>query len=697
MRRRLLALLALFALGALALASGRPAPATADEGMWLFSNPPVKILQEKYNFTPTAEWLNHVQQASVRFNVGGSGSFVSSNGLVMTNHHVGADALQKLSTAEHNLLKEGFHARTREEELKCLDMELNVLDSTEDVTDRVNAAVKSGMSAADAQQARRAVMNTIEEESLKQTGFRSDVITLYQGGRYHLYRYKRYTDVRLVFAPEQDIAFFGGDPDNFEYPRWDLDVCFFRVYENDQPVKIKHFLAWSEAGAAPGELVFVSGNPGRTDRAYTVEHLKYLRDVSLPDTLNLLRRYEVLLNIYSNESTENARRARDELFGVQNSRKARLGGLGGLQDPTVMNAKLREENDLRSRVKADAKLRESVGDPWSEIAESLELLETIRTEYSLYEQGRAFNSHLFDIARTLVRLADETQLPNTQRLREYTDSGMESLEQELFSEAPIYADLEKTQLADSLAYLMETMGGDDPFVQQILDGMSPTDRAAALIDNSQLMDVGMRQQLRQGGKQAIDASSDPLIQLARLVDPKSRAIRKTYEEKVVEPQEQAYAKLAEAKFAAFGDSVYPDATFTLRLAFGEVKGYELGGEQVPPFTHIGGLYEHAAEHNFQPPFAPPERWMQNREKLKLDMPFNFVCTADIIGGNSGSPVINAKGEVVGLIFDGNIQSLVLDFVYTDEVARAVSVHSSGIRESLLKIYGADELVQELGK
>ncbi len=696
MLRRLFVIVALLAACTLALDAHRPRTATADEGMWLFSNPPTKLLKEKYNFTPTEEWLEHVQRASVRFNVGGSGSFVSSQGLVMTNHHVGADALQKLSTAERDLLKEGFHARSRDEEMKCLDMELNVLQSTEDVTDRVNAAVKQGMSPADAQQARRAAMNTIEQESLDKTGLRSDVITLYQGGRYHLYRYKRYTDVRLVFAPEQDIAFFGGDPDNFEYPRWCLDVCFFRVYENDQPVEIEHYFKWSAAGADAGELVFVSGNPGSTDRMYTVDHLKYLRDTAIPDVLNLLRRYEVLLNVYSNESAENERRARDFLFGVQNSRKARLGGLAGLQSPAVMTAKQSAERSLREKVMGDAQLRQSIGDPWTQIDESLELLKTIRDDYTLFEQGRAFNTDLFDIARTLVRLADESQLPNAQRLREYADAGIPSLEQSLFSEAPIYADLEKVKLADSLGYLMEIAGGDDEFVQAILAGMSPTDRAAQLIDGTQLMDVGFRQQLRQGGKQAVENSDDPLIQLAKLVDPKSRAVRQMYEEKVSEPQEQAYAKIAEAQFAAYGDSVYPDATFTLRLAFGEVKGYELGGEQVPYTTQIGGTYTHAAEHNFESPFAPPESWMQNKDKLNLDTPFNFVCTADIIGGNSGSPVINKDAEVVGIIFDGNIQSLVLDFAYTDEVARAVSVHSAGIKEALQKIYGASELVEELG-
>ena len=666
----------------------------ADEGMWLFNQPPRELLKERYGFDPTDKWLEHLQKSAVRFNSGGSGSFVSSDGLVMTNHHVAADALHKLSTADRDLIESGFLARTKAEELKCVDLELNVLMSIEDVTERVNVAVKPGMSAAEAQQARRAVSNTIEKESTDKTGLRSDVVTLFQGGRYNLYRYKKYTDVRLVFAPEKDIAFFGGDPDNFEYPRYDLDVSFFRIYEDGKPVTPPDYLSWSKSGAADDELVFVAGHPGRTSRLNTVAHLEFLRDVTFPDQLNNIRRREVTLKVYSDRGLENARRAQDELFGYQNSRKARLGGLSGLQTPAIMDSKRQAEKALRQAADSDPKLKDARG-AWNEVDAALVEWRKLFVDHTLYERSMAFNTELYGIARALVRLSAETAKPNEDRLREYAESGLDSLKQQLFSEAPIYPDLETVKLSDSLSYLLEQTGGDDPFALEILANMSPADRAAQLVSGTKLADVKFRQQLADGGASAIAASDDPLIVLARLVDPKAREVHKAYEEKVDEPLRQAYAKIAQAKFAIEGTSTYPDATFTLRLAFGQVKGYEDQGKPVPPWTVIGNTYKHAEEHGSVPPFKLPKSWLDDKSKLNPQTPFNFVCTADIIGGNSGSPVVNREGEVVGLIFDGNIQSLVLDFVYTDQVARAVSVHSSAISEALRKVYDAGELADEL--
>jgi hypothetical protein len=665
-----------------------------DEGMWLFNHPPREMLRDKYNFDPTDAWLNHVQQSAVRFNSGGSGSFLSSEGLVMTNHHVGADALQKLSSAKHDYLQQGFHAKTRAEEIRCLDLELNVLIAIQDVTARVSAAVTAGMSSAEAEKARRAVMNTIEKESLDKTGLRSDVVTLYHGGEYHLYRYKKYTDVRLVFAPEKQIAFFGGDADNFEYPRYDLDICFFRAYENDKPAKIEHYLKWSPTGAGDGELVFVAGNPGHTDRLNTVDHLEYLRDRSFPTSMGILYRREVLLKAYSERSRENARRAADDYFGIQNSRKAKLGGLAALQDPAIMDRKRANQQSLREAIRSNAKLAD--GDQaWAQVADAMNTLKTIQIRKLVLEDMAAFDADLFHIARGVLRMAQETAKPNTDRLREYRESNLESVKQRLYSTAPIYLDLETIRLEGSLSMLIEMLGADDALVVQILDGKSPKMRAAELVQGTKLQDVALRKQLAEGGLTAVEASEDPLLALARLVDPAAREVRKKYESQVDEPLRQAYAKIAQARFALYGKDMYPDATFTLRLAFGVVRGYRAAGHDVPPWTTIGGAYQHAAEHDNAEPFQLPASWIAAKSKLDLTTPLNFICTADIIGGNSGSPVINRPGELVGIIFDGNIESLALDFVYSDDVARAVSVHSSGIVEALRQVYRADKLVDEL--
>jgi len=664
--------------------------ARGDEGMWLFNAPPRTILKERHNFEVTDAWLEHVQKSSVRFNSGGSGEVVSEDGLIMSNHHVGADALQKLSTKENDYMKNGFHARTLAEEKPAKDLELNILMGIEDVTARVNAAVKTGMSDEDAFKARRAVIAEIEKESKDKTGLRSDVVTLYQGGAYHLYRFKRYTDVRLVFAPEQQIAFYGGDPDNFEYPRYDLDICFFRAYENGKPAKFDHYLKWSAKGTAEGDLIFVSGHPGRTSRLLTMDELTYVRDYRLPRTLARLFRLEVLLQSYSGRSKENQRRAKDDLFGVQNSRKANKGRLEGLLDPEVMAKKAAAEKKLREAVASRDEFKDA-REAWDRISAAQKVIAENATRYNLIEGGAAFNSELFGIARTCLRAVEEHKKPNGERLREFTDAGRESLELGLFSDKPIYDDLEQLLLADSLTYLVEELGATNATVQKILAGKSPRERATDLVTGTKVKDVAVRKQLYDS---AAATSKDPMIEVARLIDSEARDLRKILDTQG-EVKQQAHAKIAKARFAVEGTSSYPDATFTLRLAFGTVKGYEEAGQRIAPHTTFTGLYERAAEQEYRPPFDLPKRWLDRKRRLDLKTPFNFVSTADIIGGNSGSPVIDRKGELVGIIFDGNIQSLVLDFAYTEEQARAVSVDSRGILEGLRKIYDAKNVVSEL--
>jgi hypothetical protein len=676
-----------------ALLSASALSISADEGMWLFNDPPRELLRTRHNFEITPEWLEHLQRASVRFMSGGSGAFVSEDGLVASNHHVAADAIQKLSTPERDLFAEGFYARTLDEELPCKDLELNVLVSMEDVTARVNAAVPEDLPPEKAAEARRAIFAEIEQESLQRTSLRSDVVTLFQGGAYHLYRYKRYTDVRLVFAPEQQAAFFGGDPDNFEYPRYCLDVAFLRAYENSEPAKVDHYLRWSTTGIADGDLIFVSGHPGRTSRLLTLAELEYLRDAAYPAILEALNREEVVLAAWSARSAENERRAKDLLFGIQNSRKARLGGLAGLQDPSFFGGITAREQTFREAL-AGAGRWEEARRGYDRIQSAQAAIGQQSREYRLLESGWGFNGDLFQIARTLLRAGDEQPLPNGQRLREYRDSNKPSLELQLFSSRPIYADLETVLLADSLSFLTSKLGAEHPLVRQVLAGSSPRERAATLVSQSGLADVDLRRRLYSGGAEAVRATADPLIELARVVDPEARRVRKIIEEQE-EIKRQAHAEIARARFALHGTDTYPDATFTLRLAFGLVKGYDEAGEMIPPFTTIAGLYERAEAQHHQRPFNLSERWIERKSRLDLDTPFNFINTADIIGGNSGSPTVDRNGELVGLIFDGNLASLVLDFAYDDIKARALSVDSRAVIEALRRVYNARRLVDEL--
>ena len=677
--------------------------AIADEGMWLFNAPPLKQLKDKYQFEPTPRWLEHLQKASVRFNSGGSGSFVSANGLVITNHHVGADTLQKISDAQHNYLRNGFYAKRQADEIKSADLELNVLMSIEDVTARVSAAVKPGMTSDQASTARKSVIAAIEKESKDKTGLRSDVVTLYQGGAYHLYRYKRYDDVRLVFAPEQQMAFFGGDPDNFEYPRYDLDICLFRVYENGQSAKIDHFLKFNPNGPNDGELTFVSGSPGKTDRQLTLDELTETRDGYLPYVLRMFNRREVLELSYSARSFENARKARDDLFGDQNNRKRYDGYLAGLLDPQIWSALKAREQKLRDAITRDSKFKSTISaydqikHAQAEIAKNAPLYNYLEQERPVtvgYRGPKAFSGNLFKYARLLTRAIDERAKPNGERIPAFRDSARESLELELFSTEPIYDDYEILRLSDSLTDFASQFGANDPLVQKVLAGKSPHARAVELVTGTKLKDVAVRKDLYGKDAAALQAAHDPMLDLARLIDRPARDARKIYDAQD-EIKTQASSEIAKARFAIEGTSSYPDATFTLRLSYGTVRGYEQDGKQIPAFTDFAGLYQRSSEHDNKPPFDLPQRWIDRKSRLNLATHFDFVSDADIIGGNSGSPVVNKANEFVGIIFDCNIQSLVLDCIYTDTQARAVSVDSAAIIEALRKVYDASALADEL--
>ncbi|HQR37198.1 MAG TPA: S46 family peptidase [Blastocatellia bacterium] len=664
--------------------------ARADEGMWTFNKPPRTAVRKKYGLDLSDAWLKKVQMSAVRFNSGGSGAFISSDGLVLTNHHIASDVLGKISTPDKDYFKTGFYAKTRAEEVKAPDLELNVLVSIEDVTARVEAAV-AGAKPDEVSARRRAAFAAIEKESLDATGLRSDVVTLFRGAQYNLYRYKKYTDVRLVFAPEFDVAFFGGDPDNFNYPRFDLDMAIFRAYENDQPARVENFLKWSERGTREGDLVFVAGNPGATSRLNTVRHLQFLKDVQYPFNLRRLEAMRAALLAYAATGAEAERQVHDDIFGVNNSLKVTKGEFAGLNDQAFLRRKGATEAELR---KAAASKSDS-GNPWDSIGAARTALMSYYIRLRLLEGGVAFNSTLFDKARTLVRIADEDGKPNGERLREYTESSRASLELGLYSPAPIYPGLEKATLTASLEFLKSELGADSPFVATVLKGKTPAVRAAELVDGTKVGTVAFRKELAAGGKPAIDASTDPMIVLAREVDAESRALRKRYENEVVAVEETAYGEIARAIYAIQGDRMYPDATFTLRLAYGTVRGYVAEGRRVSPYTTFGGMYRRAADARNADPYHLPGRWLERKSAVRMTVPVNFVSTADTIGGNSGSPLVDRNAELVGLNFDRNSYGLVRNFMYDETRARNVAVDSRGMLEALRTIYHADELVAEL--
>lgn len=670
-----------------------PLPLFADDGMWTFDNPPRKQWKERYNFEPSDAWLEHVRLASVRVE-GSSGSFVSPNGLLMTNQHVASGQLQKLSTSERNYRRDGFYASTPAEELKCPDLEINVLVSYEEVTARVQGAAKAGASDKDANEARKAQIATIEKESSDRTGLRSEVVVLYRGGEYWLYRFKKYTDIRLVFAPEEQIAFFGGDYDNFTYPRYCLDVTFLRVYENGQPLKTQNYLKWSAQGSADGEFVLAIGNPGSTNRLLTLAQVQYQRDLGNPLQMQVWNSRRDALLRYSATGPEPARRALNTVRSLSNSIKRLVGQQDGLNNQRMTAKKEQDEKALRAAVSSRPEFQQAYSSAWEEIANAYRELPTYakRTAFSTIAYSR-----LGQIASTLVRYSEEVGKPNEARYEEFRESKLESLKFNLFSPAPIYADLEEAILASWIADAEQSLGADDPFVRAALQGSTPAALARSVVSGTKLGDVAVRKSLFEDGADAIKKSDDPLIALARRVEPIIRELRAWNEEKIQSVETAAGQKIAAARFAVLGRNVSPDATGSLRISYGRVLGYEEDTTLVPYKTTYSGLYDRAVSFDEKPPFDLPQRWRDGRAKLDLTTPMNFVYTADTIGGNSGSPIINRNAEVVGLNFDSNIQKLPNRYWYVDETegGRAVAVHSTAIIEALRKLYGAEKLAAEI--
>jgi hypothetical protein len=666
-------------------------PALADEGMWTYNNFPSAKVKEKYGFEPTQPWLDKVRLASARLGGGCSASFVSPNGLVMTNHHCARGCIDQLSTAEKDYIANGFYAKTAGDELKCPAMEVNQLSEIVDVTQRLNTATQ-GLTGKQYSETLKAEMSKIEKECATSDAVRCDVVTLYQGGRYNLYKYRRFQDVRLVFAPENAIAFFGGDPDNFEFPRFDLDVTFLRIYQDGKPVPTEHYFKWSKAGVKEGELTFVSGHPGKTSRGLTVAELEFHRDVALPRQLMYSSEVRGMLTEFQKRGPEQKRISTNMLFGVENQLKAAKGRHEALLDKKFFAQKVAAEQELRQKVESNPELKKKYGAAWDEIAKAQEQLKNVRKELAFIEGNQGLGSQLYTIARHLVRSADELPKENSQRLREYTDANQPAFKAQLFSPAPIYPELEIARLEFSLTKLREELGVDHPFVKKVLGKESPRTLATRLVNGSQLRDVKVRQQLFQGGKKAIEASQDPMIRLAALAEPDGRAVRKNFEDNIESVIKKNSELVAKAKFEVYGTNVYPDATFSLRLSYGAVKGYMEDGKQVAPITTMVGAYE---RHTGEEPFALPKTWLDAQGKLKLTTPMNFVSTNDIIGGNSGSPVINKDAEIVGLVFDGNIQSLGGEYGFDESVNRTVSIHSEALIESLKTVYGASRVLEEL--
>lgn len=670
-----------------------PGLALAAEGMWTLDNLPVKQMQAEYGFQPSADWIKNAMLSSAKFGAGCSASFISKDGLMMTNHHCASNCVEQLSSAKKNYMENGFLARKREEEQVCPALEVNRLEDIRDVTEEIRQAT-TGLEGAAFKQAQNAVRAKLSSDCVggdKETT-RCDVVDLYHGGRYHLYKYHRYADTRLVWAPEKSTAFFGGDPDNFNFPRYNLDMTLVRVYENGKPAVVKNFYPFSKSGPQAGEMVFVTGHPGSTQRQLTVAQLMTLRDIGLVDRLLHSAELRGVLEQYRLSSPEASRTAEQQLFYLENSYKSGYGKLQTLLDPAFMQKKQAEETALRQFVDANPELKAKTGGAWDAIEKAQIKVRELNKIYAATEGGAAFANNYFRLARTLVRAAEEKTKPNAERLPEFMETRLPAVQQALFSKAPIYPEFEKLKLTHALTKMREDLGSDHAFVKQVLGKLSPEQLSEKLTAATKLTDIAYRKALWEGGKAAVAQSDDPYIKLALAVDAESRALRQRYEQEVEAVVQKNSELIAQARFAQSGTNVYPDATGTLRVSYGEVQGWDQAGQQVKPFTDFAGAFERDTG---AAPFALPASWHAAKGRLNLKQPYNFVSNNDIIGGNSGSPLINQRGEIVGLAFDGNIHSLGGAFWFDPRFNRTVAVHSGGILEALDKIYDAKEILMEI--